>query len=147
MTPALRPRTLILFLGDILSFAFALWFSLTLRAAASPSGEVFYAHLLPFSVLFAVWAFVFFIAGFYDSRSFFLPRRALSRTLLVSQAINMVLAALFFFFVPIFGIAPKTLLIIYLPVSFLLVLVWRVFVFPFLGLQKAEPAVVVGSSL
>ena len=43
----------------------------------------------------------------------------LIRTLLIAGAV-------FFFFVPFFGIAPKTILGIYLVVSFLLVLLWRV---------------------
>jgi FlaA1/EpsC-like NDP-sugar epimerase len=144
MTPALRPRTLGLFLGDILFFIFSLWLSLYVRAFELPSWPLFLAHLEPFSLLFVAWVFVFFIAGLYESRSIILERRAISATLLVSQFANIIIAALFFSFVPIFGIAPKTLLFIYLIVSFILVLLWRVAIFPKLGLQRKEAAIVVG---
>src|SRR3989344_1462524 len=119
MTTAFRPRTLVLFVGDILFFALALWLSLCVRISVQagtvgvPSQEVFFEHLAPFSLLFVAWALAFFIAGLYENRAVVLARRALSAALLVAQTVNVVIAALFFFFVPIFGIAPKTLLFIY----------------------------------
>ena len=145
MTPALRPRTLVLFVGDIVFFVFSLWLSLFLRTFEAPSSALFMAHLRPFSLLFVAWVGVFFIAGLYESRSIILERRAISATLLTAQIVNMIIAALFFFFIPLFGIAPKTLLFIYLVVSFLCVFVWRVVLFPQLGFQKKENAIVVGA--
>lgn len=144
MAPAFRPRTLVLFLGDLLSFILALWISLFLRAFEAPPQEIFFAHLAPFSMLFVAWVGVFFIAGLYENRSIILARRALSTTLLIAQSFNIAIAALFFFFVPLFGIAPKTLLFIYLGVSFVLILLWRVGLFPYL--RNPEAAVVVGES-
>ncbi len=147
MATAFRPRTLILFVGDIIFFAFALWLSLFVRSLSVPPYDLFIAHLEPFLLLFAVWSIVFFIAGLYESRSIILARRVFSVTLLIAQTFNVTLAALFFFVIPlsIFGIAPKVLLLIYLVVSFALVLVWRVVVYPWLGLQKPEQAIAVGS--
>jgi len=104
------------------------------------------AHVVPFSFLFVVWVGVFFIAGLYETRSILLARRSVSVALLVAQTLNIIIAALFFFFIPVFGISPKTILIIYLVVSFLLVFLWRVFIFPWLGLQKPEIAIAVGDS-
>jgi len=145
MTTAFRPRTLVLFLGDMLSFILALWLSLFLRAFEAPPQWFFVAHLEPFSLLFIAWVAVFFIAGLYENRSIILARRALSTTLLIAQTFNVAIAALFFFFVPLFGIAPKTLLFIYLVVSFLLVLLWRAVLAP--RLWNPEPAIAVGSGM
>ncbi len=131
-------------MGDMLSLLLALWASLYLRAFEAPTREVFLAHLLPFSLLFVAWVGIFFIAGLYENRSLILARRALSTTLLTAQTFNMGLAALFFFFVPLFGIAPKTILFIYLGISFLLILLWRAVLFPLL--RTPEPAIVVGAS-
>ena len=144
---ALRPRVFILFVGDLFFFIFSLWLSLGLRSLGLPSQKLFLTHLVPFSLLFIVWAFVFFIAGLYETRAVVLARRALSGTLLVTQTMNMAIAGLFFFFIPFFGIEPKTLLLIYLVVSFLLILLWRVALFPRLGLVATESAVAVGTSL
>ena len=143
MNTASRPRTLILFVGDIGFFILALWVSLFVRSFELPSQEIFLAHLAPFSLLFIAWVIVYLIAGLYESRSIILARRAISAALLYAQAFNIGIAALFFFFVPLFGIAPKTLLFIYAVVSFLFVLLWRVVLFPRLA-QKSEAAIVVG---
>ncbi|MEK7109397.1 MAG: sugar transferase [Patescibacteria group bacterium] len=148
MTTALGPRTLVLFVGDIFFFTFSLWLSLYVRTGAVPSQELFVdAHLVPFSLLFVAWIVVFFIAGLYESRLLMFARRELTATLMSAQVANVIIAAVFFFFVPLFGIAPKTLLVIYSVISFLLVLLWRAFIFPHLGLQKKEAAVVVGSGV
>ncbi|HEY4501558.1 MAG TPA: sugar transferase [Candidatus Paceibacterota bacterium] len=144
MTSVFRPRTLALFLGDVFFFGVALYIALYLRVLEPVKNDLFWAHLYPFSLLFVAWVLVYFIAGLYESRSILLARRALSATLLVAQSFNMVIAALFFFFVPLFGIAPKTLLVIYLVISFLLILYWRVVLFPWLGLMRTEHAIVVG---
>lgn len=53
-------------------------------------------------------------------------------TIFYTLLINVFIAALFFFFLPIFGLAPKTILVLYLVISFLLVYGWRVYVFPHL---------------
>jgi exopolysaccharide biosynthesis polyprenyl glycosylphosphotransferase len=144
MSSTFRPRTLVLFVGDLCFFTLALWLSLFVRAFDLPTREAFVAHLLPFSLLFVVWVVVFFIAGLYENRSLILARRALSTTLLTAQTFNVAIAALFFFFVPLFGIAPKTILFIYLGISFLLVLLWRAGIFPLL--RSPEPAVIIGAS-
>jgi len=144
MATIFRPRTLVLFLGDLFFFTLALFATLFLRAFEPPTWELFLAHLQPFSILFALWVGIFFVAGLYESRSIILARRALSSSLLVAQTVNISVAALFFFFVPWFGIAPKTILFIYLLVSFLFILLWRANIFPRLGIQKPEAALVVG---
>ncbi|HVZ75658.1 MAG TPA: sugar transferase [Candidatus Paceibacterota bacterium] len=145
MATAFRPRAFILFLGDIVFFLAALWLALFVRTFTIPGQNDFLQHLTPFLFLFAAWVVVFFIAGLYETRSIILARRALSATLLVAQTFNITLAAVFFFLIPLFGIAPKTLLFIYLCTSFPLVLLWRAWIFPWLGLQKQESAVAVGS--
>ena len=142
-----RPRTAILFVGDICFFTFSLWLSLFIRSFEAPSYILFLEHLRPFSLLFIAWVAIFFVAGLYESRSILFARRALSGTLVAAQMLNLALAALFFFFIPYFGIEPKTLLVIYLIVSLLLVLFWRAWLFPFLGLQKPENAIVVGEGV
>ncbi len=144
MATTFRPRTLVLFIGDLFFFLWALWLSLFLRSFELPSEPLFLAHLSAFSFLFVIWIGVFFIAGLYESRSIILARRTFSSAVLIAQTINIVIAAIFFFLVPLFGIAPKTILFIYLVVSFLAILFWRTVLFPWLGIQKPEGAIVVG---
>ena len=129
MTLVPRREYILLLIGDIAVFVLSLWLTLSIRYLAFPSLDFFRQHLVPFSLLFIVWVIVFFIAGLYG-RHTRLFRRHLMATILYAQVINVIIAALFFFLVPAFGIAPKTLLFFYLFVSFILILVWRVYLFP-----------------
>ena len=129
MTLVPRREYVLLLVGDIIVFTLSLWITLAIRYLSFPSPELFRIHLVPFSLLFIVWLGIFFIAGLYG-RHTRLFRQRLMGTILYTQAINIVIAALFFFLLPAFGIAPKTLLLLYLVVSFALILLWRVNIFP-----------------
>src|SRR3989344_1861469 len=125
MTLVPKREYIVLFAGDVLVLAVALFAALAIRYLAPPSGEVFLKHLVPFSILFALSTAVFFLAGLYGKHTS-LFRSKLPATILYTQVINVLLAALFFFLIPAFGLAPKTILVLYLLVSSILTYVWRV---------------------
>lgn len=139
-----RRDYIVLLIGDIALFALALWLTLYLRYLGEPSRELFMLHLVPFSALFVLWIFVFFLAGLYDNHTPIFRRRLIP-TIVWTQAINVGLAAVFFFFVPSFGIAPKTNLLLYLLVSSPLIFIWRVGVFPYLQTSRKIKGVLIAS--
>ena len=145
MTIVSKQESFILLVGDVLLFLIALWITLFVRYAEIPDSALFYNHIIPFSFLFIVWVAVYFISGLYDKHTTLL-RSKLSSIILNAQAVNIIFAALFFFFVPYFGIAPKTNLVLYLIISSLLVLVWRISVFPRAGFRKRQKTVLIGYS-
>lgn len=129
MTLVPKREYIALFAGDVLVFAVSLWITLALRYLSAPSQALYLRHLYPFSMLFVVWVAVFFLAGLYG-RHTRLFRSRLPATIFYTLFINMFIAALFFFSVPIFGLAPKTILMLYLLISFVLLYFWRVYAFP-----------------
>ncbi|HEY4517724.1 MAG TPA: sugar transferase [Candidatus Paceibacterota bacterium] len=140
----IRREPFFLFIVDSTLFLAALWLTLLLRYLTIPSLGTFYNHFLPFSFLFASWVLVFFIAGLYDKHTT-LFRSRLPTTILNAQAINVTIAALFFFLVPNFGVTPKASLAIYSLVSSALILLWRLYFFPRLAGNKKQRALLVGS--
>ncbi|MEK9160899.1 MAG: sugar transferase [Patescibacteria group bacterium] len=127
----------LLFIGDLAVFVVSLWFTLLLRYQQIPREAVFMEHFAPFSILFALWVFVFYISGLYGKGIILLKTKwpdAIMRT----QFANVVLAALFFFLAPGIAIAPKTNLMIYLIVSLLLIFIWRLAVYPRLTTNSAR---------
>lgn len=118
----------VLLLGDVAIFGISLWLTLFLRYLDIPAPETFMLHLVPFSLLFVAWIGVFFLAGLYGKHTR-LFRSKLPTTIFYTQLINVALAAVFFFFITAFGLAPKTILVLYLLVSSILVYLWRVPVF------------------
>jgi len=62
-----------------------------------------------------------------------------------AQVANSVLAVLFFYTLPFFGIAPKTILFVYLVVSFIGILFWRIYGSLLLGKKEKQPAMLIGA--
>jgi exopolysaccharide biosynthesis polyprenyl glycosylphosphotransferase len=133
----------VLFFGDIFFFITALWLALVVRYLEIPSQETFYKHLAPFSVLFATWAASFFIAGLYGKHTLLFKSR-LPTLILHTQIINSIIAVLFFYLLPYFDIAPKTILFLYLLFSFGLVLLWRTRVAALFGFRKKQKTILIG---
>lgn len=127
----------LLFLGDLVVFALSLWLTLLFRTGAVPTMTVLRDHVGPFLILFLVWTLVFYMTGLYGKGTILLKSH-LPQALLRTQVANIVLAALFFFFVPGVGIAPKTNLAIYLVVSLLLIFLWRLAVYPRLSVKRTR---------
>jgi len=139
-----RKESLVLFLGDLGSFVVALWLSLFFRSFEIPSRDLFLTHLLPFSLLFVLWILVFYIAGLYEKHTVILKSK-LPSILANTQIANSTLAVAFFYFVPFFGITPKTILFIYLLVSFVLILSWRIYGYFVIGHGHPTNAILIGS--
>ncbi len=144
MTLVPKREYVLLLLGDIAIFVVSLWAALSLRYLEIPTTELFYKHLEPFAILFVVWLAVFFLAGLYG-RHTRIFRSKLPTAILYALIINVVIAALFFFLVPAFGLAPKTILVLYLIVSFILVYVWRVLFFLRLKIPRRLKGVLIAS--
>ncbi len=144
MTLIPKREYILLLVGDIVVFTVSLWITLALRYLATPSRELFTLHLVPFLFLFAAWIVVFFVAGLYG-RHTRLFRSRLPATILYTQTINVVLASLFFSMIPFFGLAPKTILVLYLVVSFVLIFMWRVLMFARMPRSKKLRGVLIAS--
>ncbi|MFZ3043718.1 MAG: sugar transferase [Minisyncoccia bacterium] len=132
-----RRAFLFLFIGDLVAFAVSLYLTLWLRYLAVPDAATLEPFIAPFVFLFALWTLVFYSAGLYGKRLALFPSR-LPDALLKTQLTNIVFAAIFFFLVPIFGIAPKTILALYLAVSLALIFFWRLVLYPRLSVRRSR---------
>jgi lipopolysaccharide/colanic/teichoic acid biosynthesis glycosyltransferase len=139
-----KKEPIILLLGDILVFSVSLWLTLLVRNFEIPSIETFFNHLSPFSFLFILWICLFYIAGLYEKHTLIL-KNALPNILFNTQIINSILAITFFYFIPYFGITPKTTLFINIVISMILIFTWRLFVFAKITPIKKQKAILIGS--
>lgn len=117
-----------LFMGDLVSFYLALFLAQCVRIGGIPGLSQFMGLVLPFSILFLVWVLVFFASDLYGKQTI-ISRRRLPAVVLNAQIINIALAIVFFYFIPYFGVTPKTILFICLGLSVALVILWRRFLF------------------
>ncbi len=103
-----------LFIGDILILYLSLFLTLFIRHGQITE-EVRRLHFWPFTILFLFWLLVFYITGFYEIRE--LKNNAdFGKKFWLAILINFLLAISFFYFLPGFGITPKTNLFIFLVV-------------------------------
>jgi len=144
MTISGKKETLALFLGDVVLLYFSLWLALAIREWDIPSGQTWQLHFWPFTLVIGVWVLVFFISGLYEKHTLILKSR-LPSTVFNTQIANSFIAVLFFYFIPYFGIAPKTNLFIYLIISFGFILLWRVYGDRILHPLSKQKGIIVGS--
>jgi lipopolysaccharide/colanic/teichoic acid biosynthesis glycosyltransferase len=132
-----RRAPFLLFLGDLIALIISLHLTLWLRYFALPTAATFAPYILPFTFLFTFWLLVFYSAGLYGKRITLFPSR-LPDALFRTQIVNIICAALFFFLIPSFGIAPKTILVLYLIISLALIFVWRLVGYPILSFRTVR---------
>ena len=135
--------SLLLFLGDIIFFGIALWFSIFVRYIEVPSKSLFFRHLVAFSFVFLIWALVFFVFNLYGKQSIIF-RNKLPALILRAQIVNSIIAAIYFYFLPNFGITPKTILLLDLVFSFALIFSWRWYVTTIVYKGRHERALIIG---
>ena len=111
-------------MGDLLILYLSLWLTLLIRYGAGFNFNTWQQHFLPFSIIYFFWLVVFFIAGLYELR---LARNNIGfyNTILRTLIINIGLAVAFFYFIPYFGITPKTNLFLNLGIFTIFFLTWR----------------------
>lgn len=122
-------KKLILLIGDIGILYASLLVTLFIRYGRGGLGERLSTHLGPFSVIFAVWILVFYLADLYRHKTlrtratFF---RAFIPALLIANLVSIVI---FYLFGPFFELTPKTNLFILAVIFLLGEYFWRTFMF------------------
>jgi lipopolysaccharide/colanic/teichoic acid biosynthesis glycosyltransferase len=137
-----RKEVLALFIGDIAVFIVSLYLALTLRFGELPTGAVFLTHFLPFFVLFLISILIHFIVGLYEKHTLILKSK-LPVMLIRVQITNAILAVAFFYFIPYLYITPKIILFIYLVVSLILMVTWRMAIAETLGQRRGTKALLI----
>ena len=120
-------ESLILLLGDLVVFVVSLWLTLLVRYGVIPTAKLLSGHFQPFSYIFVVWIVIFFIFELYGRQKTAF-RRKLFDVLLRAHLINSIIALIAFYFIPALGITPKVNFFIYSAISFLFVVLWRLYV-------------------
>lgn len=132
MRPTVLIRQIILAVGDVLVLYLALTLTLIIRYRQLPSGELIDIHLQPFTILFFFWILVFYISGLYELRRL-KNNLEFFKNFGAALAVNVIIAILFFYIFTDYGLAPKTILAIFLIAVFFLEYLWRSFYNNFIG--------------
>ncbi|MFH1385507.1 MAG: sugar transferase [Patescibacteria group bacterium] len=111
--------------GDIAMLYLALFLTLSIRYGSTWQNN-WHSHFLPFTLIYLFSLTIFYILGLYDlslARNNLYFFTVLTRALVLST----ILAIFFFYFIPYFGITPKTNLFISFGIFAVLFFLWRQF--------------------
>ena len=124
MPTTLGFRKILLFLGDITILYFSLLGTVFFGFWGQFNWEILAGHLLPFSILYFFWLIIFYIFGLYDLGAIRI-RVVLYPKILGAILCGLGLGMVFFYLVPLFGITPKTNLLLNVLIFGILFLIWR----------------------
>jgi FlaA1/EpsC-like NDP-sugar epimerase len=119
-----RAKIFLLFIGDIAALYVSLFLTLVIRYGGGWYEAFQDIDGGPFTFIFVAWLIIFFIAGLYDLRRL-RDNLEFVKTLWLTTATAAILSILIFYAVPLFGIAPKTNLFIFVVIFALIEAIWR----------------------
>jgi len=119
-----KMRQIALFSVDVIFAYLALLFTILIGFWGKFSWEIFGQHILPFSLLYLAWFLVFYIFGLYDL-NIIRPKAELLARIGQGLAVCFAVGLAFFYLVPMFGITPKTNLLISILLFGVFTLLWR----------------------
>jgi exopolysaccharide biosynthesis polyprenyl glycosylphosphotransferase len=116
----------LLAIGDIAVLYASLFITLLIRYGNNFYDRFLDSHSIPFAIIFIFILLIFYIAELYDFRKL---RNNIDfiKTLAVAITSSAVIAILLFYFIPVFGIAPKTNLFIFFILFAVIEFLWRRF--------------------
>jgi exopolysaccharide biosynthesis polyprenyl glycosylphosphotransferase len=109
--------------GDIVAFQASLALMLWLRYGGWDAA-MWNTHAVPFAWVTGLWVLGLFVTGLYDL-SKTLNGLAFFRAYLEGMFANLLVAVAFFYLVTVFGIAPRTNLLLYFAIALLVTYLWR----------------------
>ncbi len=138
------PRRLILIVIDTAILLGSLWVSLYIRNFGNLNDGQFLSFVPSFFLIIVASLAIFYIYGLYDKPSLRLVRELRTR-IISSQILAGVVAVFFFYSLPTLGIAPKTILFLYIAIASLAMIVWRYYASLFVLRYRKQNSVIIGS--
>lgn len=106
-----KSNNLILFLGDLTSLALSFFISLRVGYFNEFSPQVYKTHLGPFLIIYSVWMLLIFAFGLYEQENI-RPNIRSIKNIATAFVLSFLISLGIFYLFPIFGISPKTNLLI-----------------------------------
>ena len=136
----LKIKAFLIFIGDIVILYGSLIIALFLRRGFAKNVDFtsyVKLHLVPFTIFFIIWVFIFYLTNLYDPRNF-KNQLEFFKNFSVALIINGFSGILFFYLFSVGGITPKTNLLLFLVVFAILGTLWR-YLFNYLGGAVGTP--------
>ena len=138
-------RVWLIIFGDFIAFWVSLIIILFTRFGDNYQ-QALATHSVPFAILYLSWILIFFLFSLYNIFSI-KPTIPHIRQFGLALIVSLFVGILFFYFMPMFGIAPKTNLFFQIIGFGLLSFVFRRFVYIYYSKQIVRPVILVGKTV
>lgn len=135
----------LIILGDLIAFWISLVIILFVRFGLINYKIELSIHLVPFFCLYLFWVLIFYLFGLYDLLKIKPTIPYLSRFIMAISA-SFIVGIILFYFIPIFGISPKTNLIFQIIGFGLISFLFRRIVYILFSKNFIRPIILIGSS-
>lgn len=139
-------RVWLIIIGDFVSFWFSLLIILYTRNNFAHNPATVEKHLAPFLILYLFWTLIFYIFRLYDLFSI-KPTIPHLRRFILALLMCFFVGIWLFYFVPIFGISPKTNLVFQTGIFGLFSFILRRIFYGLYSTQITRPAILIGNTL
>lgn len=139
-------RFWVIILGDFLSFWVAFSLIIFIRFDNVFFSSALQTHLLPFAILYISWVLCFYLFGLYDLFAI-KPTLPYLKQFGVALITLLSVGILFFYFVPLFGITPKTNLLFQVFGFGMFSFLWRRMIYLIFSKQLTRPAIICGENV
>lgn len=136
-----KRKQFFMFFIDILIFFASIPLTLFIRKFEFPSITLILTHTVTFLPMITLWLIMMYGSNMYSLEKQF-NATVIFIKMLVFAIVSLLFGFALFYLVWRNTIAPKTVLIIYVSVAFLLVLLWRYAYFYFFGIKKKHPRLI-----
>jgi exopolysaccharide biosynthesis polyprenyl glycosylphosphotransferase len=138
-------RIFSILLGDIVMLAGSLAVTLVLRHGQNLSTKILEEHIAPFAILYMLWVIIFYIFNLYEIHSI-KPNFTSMRQIVLALLISGIVGFLMFYFIPYFGITPKTTMILNVGVFGILFVLWRTLYYHLFAYRFQKSIAIIGMS-
>lgn len=136
-------RIWIIVFGDFIAFWISLYVILSIRIGDVFNSSLAASHIAPFAILYISWILIFFLFGLYD---LFVIKPTIPhfRKFGLALLVSLLIGILLFYLFPIFGITPKTNLLLQVILFGIFSFIQRRMFYVLYSKQITRPAVLVG---
>lgn len=124
MKNPIQIKKVFLFLGDLAVLYAALFLTLTLRYLEIPDAMLWEGHIWPFTFVFSAWILIFYLGNLYNLNAI-VNDKNFARFTNKSVLAAILFSLAFFYANPNIGISPKTNLLLYVVIFYILFILWR----------------------
>lgn len=132
-------------IGDIAMLSGSFFITLILRYGENTSQELIRLHTIPFIILYTLWIVIFYIFNLYEIHSI-KPNFISIKNILLALITSGIMGFLMFYFIPYFGITPKTTMILNVGIFGGLFILWRTLYYHLFAYRFQKSIAIIGMS-